>query len=101
MSKKRIYELAKELNVNSKDVIKVAEDKGFSVGNHMSVLGENEERQIREFYRPKKKVVNKKVNEKKNEHSKKQLVKRANIARIKIVRIITLIETMGIVQLSL
>ncbi len=71
MSKKRIYELAKELNVNSKDVIKVAEDKGFSVGNHMSVLGENEERQIREFYRPKKKVVNKKVNEKKNEHSKK------------------------------
>src|SRR5699024_540258 len=71
MSKKRIYELAKELNVNSKDVIKVAEDKGFSVGNHMSVLGENEERQIREFYRPKKKVGNKKVNEKKNEHSKK------------------------------
>lgn len=71
MSKKRIYELAKELNVNSKDVIKVAEDKGFSVGNHMSVLGENEERQIREFYRPKRKVVNKKVNEKKNEHSKK------------------------------
>lgn len=36
MSKKRIYELAKELNVNSKDIIKVAEDKGFSVGNHMS-----------------------------------------------------------------
>ncbi|GBG94155.1 translation initiation factor IF-2 [Ligilactobacillus salitolerans] len=54
MSKKRIYELAKELKVSSKDVIKVAEDKGFTVGNHMSVLGENEERQIREFYQPKK-----------------------------------------------
>lgn len=72
MSKKRIYELAKELNVNSKDIIKVAEDKGFSVGNHMSVLGENEERQIREFYQPKKKAPAQKTNNnKKNEHAKK------------------------------
>ncbi len=60
MSKKRIYELAKELKVSSKDVIKVAEDKGFKVGNHMSVLGDNEERQIREFYQPKKKAATKK-----------------------------------------
>ncbi len=60
MSKKRIYELAKELKVSSKDVIKVAEDKGFKVGNHMSVLGDNEERQIREFYQPKKKAAAKK-----------------------------------------
>ena len=53
MAKKRIYELAKELNVSSKEVIAVAKQKGFQVGNHMSVVGENEERQLRESFNPK------------------------------------------------
>lgn len=53
MAKKRIYELAKELNISSKEVIAVAKQKGFQVGNHMSVVGENEERQIRESFKPK------------------------------------------------
>ncbi len=38
MSKKRIYELAKELNVSNKEVIEVAKKNGFKVGNHMSSL---------------------------------------------------------------
>ncbi|GKS80872.1 translation initiation factor IF-2 [Ligilactobacillus pabuli] len=66
MSKTRIYELAKELKVNSKDIIKVAEDKGFDVGNHMSVLGENEERQIRNFYQSKNKPAASQANHKQN-----------------------------------
>ena len=41
MSKKRIYELAKELNVSSKEVIAAAKKKGIEVGNHMSTIGEN------------------------------------------------------------
>ncbi|KRL04279.1 translation initiation factor IF-2 [Liquorilactobacillus oeni] len=51
MGKKRIYELAKELSVSSKVVIEVARKKGFVVSNHMSTIGENEERQLRESLR--------------------------------------------------
>jgi translation initiation factor IF-2 len=47
MGKKRIYELAKEINVSSKQIIDKAAEKGFPVKNHMSTLGENEERQLR------------------------------------------------------
>lgn len=48
MGKKRIYELAKELNVSSKVVIEAARTKGFTVNNHMSTIGDNEERQVKE-----------------------------------------------------
>ncbi|MFT9213580.1 translation initiation factor IF-2 N-terminal domain-containing protein, partial [Liquorilactobacillus ghanensis] len=51
MGKKRIYQLAKELNISSKEVIAAAKERGFSVRNHMSTLGENEERQLRESLR--------------------------------------------------
>ncbi|MCM0598938.1 translation initiation factor IF-2 [Periweissella fabalis] len=47
---KRIYELAKELNVSSKDMVNAAETKGFSVKNHMSTMGANEERYLREYF---------------------------------------------------
>ncbi|AKP65643.1 translation initiation factor IF-2 [Levilactobacillus koreensis] len=53
MGKKRIYELAKEINVSSKQIIAKAEEKGFPVKNHMSTLGENEERQLRAAFQPK------------------------------------------------
>lgn len=61
MSKKRIYELAKELNVSSKEVIAAAKKKGIEVGNHMSTIGENEERQVRSAFAPKKAPVEKKA----------------------------------------
>ncbi len=35
MSKKRIYELAKELNVSNKEVIEVAKKNGFSWQPHV------------------------------------------------------------------
>ncbi|WP_203648259.1 translation initiation factor IF-2 [Secundilactobacillus yichangensis] len=50
MGKKRIYELAKELNVSSKAILDKAQEKGFDVKNHMSSLGSNEERQLRETF---------------------------------------------------
>ncbi|MFC6274690.1 translation initiation factor IF-2 [Levilactobacillus tangyuanensis] len=53
MGKKRIYELAKEINVSSKQIIAKAEEKGFPVKNHMSTLGENEERQLRAAFQTK------------------------------------------------
>lgn len=61
MSKKRIYELAKELNVSSKEVIAAAKKKGIEVGNHMSTIGENEERQVMAAFAPKKAPVEKKA----------------------------------------
>ena len=61
MSKKRIYELAKELNVSSKEVIAAAKKKGIEVGNHMSTIGENKERQVRAAFAPKKAPVEKKA----------------------------------------
>ena len=41
MSKLRVYELAKELNVSSKDLIEVLMDEfNVEVKNHMSVIEE-------------------------------------------------------------
>jgi len=59
MGKKRIYELAKELNVSSKAILDKAQEKGYDVKNHMSTLGSNEERQLRETFSNKGKTTNK------------------------------------------
>ncbi len=48
MSKKRIYQIAHELNVSSKEVIDAAKKNGIKVGNHMSMLDENEEKTVRD-----------------------------------------------------
>ena len=41
MSKKRIYELAKELNIDSKQIIDVLSKNGIKAGNHMSSIDES------------------------------------------------------------
>ncbi|MCS8604930.1 translation initiation factor IF-2 [Lactiplantibacillus pentosus] len=46
MGKQRIYELAKTLNVPSKQLIAQAQQLGFAVKNHMSTLGDAEVRQL-------------------------------------------------------
>ncbi|WP_395318607.1 translation initiation factor IF-2 [Fructilactobacillus frigidiflavus] len=47
MPKKRIYELAKELNVPSKKILTAAQSKGYDVKNHMSGLDATEEKTVR------------------------------------------------------
>ncbi|USS87360.1 translation initiation factor IF-2 [Fructilactobacillus hinvesii] len=47
MAKKRIYELAKELNVPSKKVLGVAQANGIKVKNHMSSLDAAQEKTVR------------------------------------------------------
>lgn len=47
MSKKRIYQIAHELDVSSKEVIAAAKKNGIKVGNHMSMLNENEEQTVK------------------------------------------------------
>ncbi|WP_461218224.1 translation initiation factor IF-2 [Lapidilactobacillus salsurivasis] len=46
MGKKRVYELAKELNVASKDVINEAKTIGLDLKNHMSTLDDQQAQQL-------------------------------------------------------
>lgn len=47
MGKMKVYELAKELNVESKRVVKYLQQQGFAVKNHMSALDEPAETAVR------------------------------------------------------
>ncbi|BAP85734.1 translation initiation factor IF-2 [Paucilactobacillus hokkaidonensis JCM 18461] len=47
MGKERIYELAKELNVASKDIVTIAKKQGIEVKNHMSSVDENQAKTLR------------------------------------------------------
>lgn len=44
---KRIFELAKELNVPSKELVAAAKEAGFAVKSHMSTVDANQEAQLR------------------------------------------------------
>ncbi|GMA47266.1 translation initiation factor IF-2 [Tetragenococcus muriaticus] len=46
--KKRIYELAKEMNKPSKEIVETAQSLGFDVNNHMGSLSESEEQKVRQ-----------------------------------------------------
>ncbi|MDF7683224.1 translation initiation factor IF-2 [Lactobacillus sp. ESL0679] len=47
MAKKRIYEIAKELGIDNKVVVKKAKDLGFDVKNHMSSLEDSQVSQLK------------------------------------------------------
>ena len=66
MSKKRIYQIAHELDVSSKEVISAAKKNGIKVGNHMSMLDENEEQTV-------KKSLGKGASRKRPKHNRLQL----------------------------
>jgi translation initiation factor IF-2 len=52
MSKIRVYQLAKELNVTSKELIEKFAELGIEMHNHMSTLEESEVEIISEFFAP-------------------------------------------------
>lgn len=54
MSKLRVHEIAKEINVPSKDLVEKLQAKGFDVKNHMSTLSEKEVGTIKEIFTEKK-----------------------------------------------
>ncbi|KRM55708.1 translation initiation factor IF-2 [Lacticaseibacillus sharpeae] len=47
MGKKRVYELAKELNISSKDVLAAAQSHGIDVNNNMNSINEQDEKTIK------------------------------------------------------
>ncbi|OPF87028.1 translation initiation factor IF-2 [Vagococcus martis] len=77
MSKKRVYELAKELNVPSKDIVEKAQSAGVDVKNHMSTLTDSDISKVKHLLAPSKAKGqdNKKTGQapaKKNNHSDKK-----------------------------
>lgn len=48
MGKKRVYELAKEINKSSKEIVEKAQTLGFDVKNHMGVISDGEEKKLRQ-----------------------------------------------------
>ena len=50
MAKIKVYELAKELNVQSKDVLEFLESKKIEVKNHMSALEETAAGQVKDYF---------------------------------------------------
>ena len=63
MVKKRVHELAKELNISSKDLVKTIKKIGIPVQNHMSALEPQDEERILQYLTPpeEKKVVEARV----------------------------------------
>ena len=52
MAKERIYELAKELKMPSKDLVKLANDHGMAVKSHMSSVTPDQAKQLRGLMQP-------------------------------------------------
>jgi translation initiation factor IF-2 len=57
LSKLRVHEIAKEINVPSKDLVEKLQAKGFDVKNHMSTLSEKEVGTIKEIFTEKKETT--------------------------------------------
>ncbi|UCE26860.1 MAG: translation initiation factor IF-2 N-terminal domain-containing protein, partial [Candidatus Coatesbacteria bacterium] len=53
MAKKRIHEIAKELEITSKEVLRACERLGIEVKSHSSSVSEDEEKQLRDFFKQK------------------------------------------------
>ena len=58
MSKIRVYQIAKELNVSSKDVIEKLESLKLDVHNHMSTLEDNQVEQLKKAFKSETKEKN-------------------------------------------
>ena len=83
MSKKRVYELAKELNVPSKDIVEKAQSAGVNVKNHMSTLSDSDAEKVKHLLAPSKAKGqdNKKAGQKpvhNNNHSDKKTENKDN-----------------------
>lgn len=72
MGKIKIHEIAKELNLTSKEIIKRAEELKIDVKNHMSSVEEEIAEKIKESFKTNKKEENKKAVQEKKEKKVKQ-----------------------------
>ena len=68
MEKIRVYELAKQLNVSTKDLMNKLKENKIEVKSHMSTLDKDQISKVKSFYEKPKKVQN----NQKNSNSKKE-----------------------------
>lgn len=78
MVKKRVYELARELQINSKDLLSMLQQLGIMAKNHMSTLSEEEADKIRAAYAMKNKTEKQHDKEKKVTKTEENKKKRFN-----------------------
>lgn len=72
MGKKRIYELAKELNQSSKIVVQKANEVGINVKNHMGAITPDDEAKLRNIFQSKEKNMNNTKDNKTNHSAQKR-----------------------------
>ena len=71
MEKIRVYELAKQLNVSTKDLMSKLKDNKIEVKIHMSTLDKDQIAKVKSFYEKQKKVQTSQNNSKSNDENKK------------------------------
>ena len=71
MEKIRVYELAKQLNVSTKDLMSILKDNKIEVKSHMSTLDKDQIAKVKSFYEKQKKVQTSQNNSKSNDENKK------------------------------
>src|SRR5699024_11165921 len=73
MSKKRVYEFAKELNMSSKEVLELAESQGLTYKSHMASMEDEDMKKIKDATKNKaSQKKTKKKNKKKGKEKKKK-----------------------------
>ncbi len=91
MSKIRVYEMAKELNIGNKELLDVINDLGITVKNHMSVLGEEEVEVIKNLFKKEEKgndIVNNQVDVKQTKEEVVEIEKSEGIEEdIKVIKL--------------
>lgn len=71
MAKTRVYELARELEINSKDLLVTLHQMGLMAKNHMSTLDDEEVRRVKEVFANKRKKEKPKFRHKEHEEVRK------------------------------
>ena len=71
MSKVRVYEVAKQLNISTKEIMDQLKEYGFEVHSHMSTLEDEEAQLIIGYYKELKNTDQKNVVEKKQPEEEK------------------------------
>ena len=79
MAKIKIYEIAKELNVDNKSVIDVANKIGLSVKSHLSAIEEDEAKKIRDSFNKKVSTKEEKVSKSNNEIARGPVIIRREV----------------------
>ena len=80
MAKIKIYEIAKELNVDNKSIIDAANKIGLAVKSHLSAIEEDEAKKIRDTFTPKASVKEeKKVKSNNNEIARGPVIIRREV----------------------